>query len=82
MRRELNKDVDGCKWQNDNLIKEINNDGALGVSYRTWNLFVDFAILSTFLLTGQALRAKLSILQKYMKPASLVGGCLARFRSK
>lgn len=42
-------------------------------------MFMDFAIASTFIFIGQLLRAKVKLFQKMFVPASLIGGFIALF---
>lgn len=46
------------------------------MAYNAWSVFFDVAVISALLVLGQILRAKLTVLQKFMIPASLIAGCL------
>ena len=44
------------------------------MEFNLWNLLTDLALMGGLLLVGQILRAKLTIFQKLLMPASLIGG--------
>lgn len=47
------------------------------MSKAIWQVFIDFGIMAILLLIGQICRAKISLFQKALIPASLIGGVLA-----
>ena len=47
------------------------------MSKAIWQVFIDFGIMAILLLIGQFCRAKISIFQKALIPAALIGGILA-----
>lgn len=47
------------------------------MSKAIWQVFIDFGIMVILLLIGQICRAKISLFQKALIPASLIGGVLA-----